>query len=114
MPFDVTANPLLFDEALAFFLARAVVTSDELEFIEGDAHSRAFTIANVTQASVVQSVFDDIAVAIQEGQPFEEFKERALGQLGDKWAPREGSSARLETIFRNATQKAYNQGASCR
>lgn len=112
MVFDATADLNKFDEALSFFLARAVITRDELGPLTRDSHQRAFTLANVAQASVVQDVFDEIAKAIEFGEPFEDFRGRVAGKLEKAWSPRprEGTSARLETIFRNATQASYNRG----
>lgn len=106
--FRVTADPHRFTEAVNWFRARLPITESELASLSEKARGRAWTIAGVTQLDIVKSVFDEIDKANTDGTPFEAFKKAVEDKLTAEWGRRD--SARIETIFRNATQSALNRG----
>lgn len=106
--FRTTADPHRFDEAVKWFRARLTVTESQLSLLSEQARQRAWTVAGVAQLDVVQSVFSAIDKANASGTPFETFKKSVGEQLFAEWGRRD--SARLETIFRNATQSSLNRG----
>lgn len=91
-----------FDEAVEWFLGRKVVTAGELTSIISASANDAFWIGGGLQLDQIQRVFDKIAFALEDGIPFETWREQVLDELI--------SDRHAETVFRNATQRAYNAG----
>ena len=111
MPIDVSADLLDFDEALRWFLARTFVDQAKRHQIAEHARARAWWIANVSQARVVQDVFDDIARALDVGEGFQLWRKQAKAKLDKAWSLKgEASARRVELIWRNASQAAYSHG----
>lgn len=102
MAWSITADPQRFDEAVEWMLARSVITAEEAKRLDADARQRAFWIGGGLQLSQIQRVFDEIAKAIESGEPFADFKKRMRFTLRDP--------VHSETVFRNATQRAYSAG----
>lgn len=73
-----------------------------------DARRRAFTLAGVAQLSLIQEVLDALEAAVSQGETLEDFKARIGAKLAREWG--QANASRVETIFRNATQHAYNAG----
>ncbi len=97
-----------FKEAVNAWRERVPMTEEEYETLEDAAKSKAFTVAGVAQADMVQHVFDLLDDAIEKGTTIDDFKEAAGPSLESEWGgPIPG---RLELIFRNATQQANNGG----
>lgn len=108
MTWAVTAQMNLFSEAAAWFRTQIPVTEELADAYSDYAGSRAWTIAGVTQLSVVQSTFDKLTTAIEKGKPFEVWKQEVQADLTEQWGKQD--SARVELIFRNATIQANNAG----
>jgi hypothetical protein len=106
--FRVTADPHRFDEAVAWFRARLPITDDEFAKISTDARQRAWTVSGVSQIDVVNSVWLALDKANEKGTPFAVFKKQVIDDLAQEWGRRD--SARVETVFRNATQSSLNRG----
>lgn len=105
---DITADPEEFEEAVAEFLSRRVVSRAEADTIEEYARRRAWWISGVAQMDVVQDVHDSITEALRKGTSFEEWKKTAGPKLEQAWGRKD--SARIQLIFRNASMQAYNAG----
>jgi hypothetical protein len=75
-------NQKAYDQALEWFLERVPLTGDELQLIEDRAEEVAWLVANNFQLRLCQSVLDRIEQAIEEGQPFDEFKAELI-----EWFP---------------------------
>lgn len=105
---DITADPEEFEEAVAEFTSRRVVSREEADTIEEYARRRAWWISGVAQMDVVQDVHDSIAEALRKGTSFEEWKKTAGPKLEQAWGRKD--SARIQLIFRNASMQAYNAG----
>jgi SPP1 gp7 family putative phage head morphogenesis protein len=106
--FAVSANPDRFDEAIEWFEKRLPVTRAQLAKLSKAARNRAWWISGVAQLDVVDQVQRSILKAIETGIPFEEWQGKIEAALTKAWGMKD--SARVETIFRNATQHAYNAG----
>ena len=102
MPFAVTPDVQRYDEALDWFIRRTVMTAEEASRIGTYARRDAFWVGASLQAEQVQRVFDHITVALEKGESFADFRKRIASTLRN--------DAHAETVFRNATQKAYNAG----
>jgi SPP1 gp7 family putative phage head morphogenesis protein len=102
MAFAVTADPAKFDEAADWFMRRLVLTRREAAQLGSEAGRRAFWVGGGLQLAQVQRVFDKLGKALDDGTPFDEWREQVRGELR--------SDAHAETVFRNATQRALNAG----
>ena len=102
MSWKITADPQRFEEAIQWLLQREVITENEATRLDEDSRQRAFWIGGGLQLAQVQRVFDELNDAVANGTPFAEFRKRVRGELEDR--------AHAETVFRNATQRAYNAG----
>lgn len=104
----VTDEPDRFTEAVKAFRRRVPMTDEEFAALDVEESSRAFRVANVAQADLVQEIFDGIERAIDQGQTFEDFKAGLADRLEEGWA--DPGAARLETVFRTNTLTSYNAG----
>lgn len=111
MSWDVSSDLLTFDEALEWFLARLVISTEELAAIEAHAAASAFWISGVSDMRVVQDAFDSLARAIARGDTFRDWQNLIGDEMSSAWTLRGKAEAnRLRLIYRNATQSAYNRG----
>lgn len=108
MAWSVTAEPQRFQPAVDWFAARFPVTPEIADTLAEFAGPRAWTIAGVSQLEVVMTVWQSLLSAIESGTPFDEWKKTVESTLTEAWGRR--NSPRLQLIFRNATQQAYNAG----
>jgi SPP1 gp7 family putative phage head morphogenesis protein len=100
--FGATADVDRYDEAISWFLRRTVITGDAARALDDRLKVEAFWVGAGLQLSQIQRVFDEIAVAQEKGEPFEEWRKRVRQQLRN--------DVHAETVFRNATQRALNAG----
>lgn len=111
MSWNVSDDPVDFDEAIAFFRDLVPVTDDEWEALTQAAREQAFTVAGVTQLDVVTQVWESIEKALSDATDFEDFVSEVGDALESAW---QGSVAnpgwRIETIFRTNVQKSYSRG----
>jgi SPP1 gp7 family putative phage head morphogenesis protein len=98
----ISAEVSKFDEALGFFRSRTVLTGAQAQEINDRAKVHAFWVGGGLQLAQVQRVFDALDGAIEKGEDFESFRKRMRDTLQNR--------AHAETVFRNATQRAYNAG----
>lgn len=105
----VSPDPDRYDEAVRAFRRRVPVTDAEWKAMEREERQRAFHVANVAQADLVQEVFDALASAIETGAPFDDFKAEIGAQLAEAWSGEQ--PYRLETVFRTNVMAAYTGGA---
>lgn len=106
----VTDDPDRFDEAVRAFRRRVPMTDAEWDALAEDERARAFTVANVAQADLVQEVFDALDSAIENGATLEDFQAEIGEQLAETWGGE--APARIETIFRTNVMGAYTSGAN--
>ena len=86
-------------------LRRRRVTLPKIFYaLEAEKRIQAFTVSGLAKLDQIQRVADDLARHVAEGGTLQEFQ---------KWASQQDWSLprhRLETIYRNAVQTAYNAG----
>ncbi|HVZ89628.1 MAG TPA: phage minor head protein [Polyangia bacterium] len=106
----VTDDPVRFDEAIAFFRQKVPVTDEEWKELVDAEKKRAFKVAAVSNADLIQDVFDAIDSAIADGTSFEEFKQTddLEERLYDEWGA--SDAGHLETVFRTNVLSSYNGG----
>jgi len=97
-----------FQAAVDELRSRIAVSDDEYESLVDAARERAFSVAGLAQQRLVEQVLDTLAKAVERGQGLDEWRRQLGEDLKQAWG--KGSAFRLETIFRNAVQTAYNRG----
>lgn len=96
-----------FDEALDYAKKRKIVLPQEFYDPKNkDRHGELMTISNLAGLSQIQAVTDDLMTALENGETFEQWQQRALATDGVGGLP----PGRTETVFRNYMQTAYNGG----
>lgn len=104
----ISDDPDKFKEAMAAFRRKVPLTDDEWDDLEDEERERAFKVANVAQADLVQEVFDALDDAIENGSTLADFQADVGAQLAEAWGGED--APRLETLFRTNVLGAYNQG----
>ena len=111
MVWDVSDDPVDFDEAVAWFRKRVKMTRAQRDALEEKAKRQAFFVSGVAQLDIVTDAWKALDKALKDGTPLEDFKKAIGPKLEAAWG---GSVAdpghRLETIFRNNVQAAYSAG----
>lgn len=102
------ADPNRFDEAVRAFRKRVPMTPAQYAKLAEEERAHAFTVANVTQARVVQDVYDALDRAIEDGTTLDDFRAEVGPQLEDAWGGEDAT--RVEMLFRTAAMQAYNEG----
>lgn len=70
-----------------------------------EEHNRSFVVAGVTQADILQEIYNEVEKALAEGTTFAEFKKN----LKEKWTP-EYQERRLRTVYNTNLSVAYSRG----
>ena len=108
---DVAADPLRFEEALAWLRARVPVTASEFRALSDAARRRAFTVGGVADADVVADVLASLEKAVEAGTDFNDWRKAMQPTLETAWKGRVPNPGhRLELIFRQNVQSAYAAG----
>lgn len=102
MTWAVTPDVERFDEASDWFQKRTVITAPTAAEMTGRIAQDSFWVGAGLQLTQVQRVFDKMATAIEKGETFADWRAKVRGELRN--------DAHAETVFRNATQRAYNAG----
>lgn len=99
VPLDATP-----DQAIAIARAANVMLPEQFYALPAAKRAMAFTVSALARLDQVQAVADALVKFMADGGTFEDFRRWALQQ--DWSLPRH----RLETIYRNAVQTAYQAG----
>lgn len=100
---------LQFEEALALFLERRIMSPEEFEALSDAERTRAFTATQLASDTLRQRAFDSLTRAIEEGSTLSDFArevrdgEVALGITAS-------DPAYLETVYRTNLASAYGAG----
>ena len=112
------------ERAIEYFRAKDIRITRRAHDMAASAHARAFTVAGVTKAEVLQDIRDSLDAALEEGQTYEEFLKtlrptlQKRGWWGTVHDPETGeilpgramTPYRLETVYRTNMQSAYMAG----
>lgn len=91
-----------FQEAVAAFMSRNVVTKAEFEGMSAAMKARAWTVANVYAADQVQRVFEAAGASIEKGWTYRDFEAATKDILTSAW--------HRETVFRTSVLSGYGGG----
>lgn len=107
---DLTPSPDTYDEAVRELLARTAVRSAVFYKMASRAARRAFTISQLTNLTLMQSVLDALGRAVANGTSLDDFKRDVSAVLKNAWKGSVANPAwRIELIFRNGVQTAYSR-----
>lgn len=107
----VTAEILVFLEALEWFRSRTVMSEEDWQELAFEARVSAQKYSAVAQADLINDVFKALAAAIAKGTTLKVFQAAIGEKLVAMWAGTEKAPAlRIEKIFRTNIQRAYNAG----
>jgi SPP1 gp7 family putative phage head morphogenesis protein len=97
--------------ALQYFRDRVPLTKTEWEALSTQARQKAFTVANVAQADIIQQVLDSLVNAQEEGLSLKEWRDGITETLTAAWGGTvDNPPHRLAVIFRNNVQTASSHG----
>jgi SPP1 gp7 family putative phage head morphogenesis protein len=100
-----------FDAAVKWLRERVPLKDSEYAELEARARRRAFRVAGIAKVGMVQEVLNALALAVERGETLKDFKDRVGQRLEREWKGSVANPpARLEIIFRNNLQTAYNAG----
>lgn len=108
MAWKVSADPLDFEEAIAWFRKRVPMSKAEREArAKADARHAAH-VASAAHLDLTAQAFAAIKKAAEKGTTLEEFKKDVAAQVKAAWG--RDDPWRIETIFRTNVQGAYAAG----
>lgn len=100
------------EQAVEFLASKGVIPTWDWKQQADAIRQHAFTIAKVAQAEILEMMKGEIEKSLKDGEPFGRFKNRVdeiLQQRG--WGTRsDGSSWRLDLIYRTNAQSAFMAG----
>lgn len=104
LSFDLTP-----EEALAFWKKKLKLSPGEFDKLEREAKLMAFSVSGIARGAELNTVFNAITKAIEDGVSFDDFKKECAGIFERRgWT---GKRAwRIDNIFRTNIQTAYNVG----
>lgn len=100
-------QPRTADEAAAHFGRKVAVPSEVFERLSRDAKSRAFRIAGVHKANMIQLARDIVKRGIRIGSPWPEVRGKLLAVFDSEGVPRP-ALPRLRLMFQQNAHQAYN------
>jgi hypothetical protein len=79
---------LPFDEAIAYYRAKKIVTPEEYAALEAAARNQAFTVAGAARDDLLADIYEAVAKGLEQGTQLAEFK-KDFNNILDKfgWAP---------------------------
>lgn len=104
LSFDLTP-----EEALSFWKKKMKLSPGEFAKLEREAKLMAFAVSGIARGDELNTVYNALAKAIEDGVSFADFKKECAGIFERRgWT---GKRAwRIDTIFRTNIQTAYNVG----
>lgn len=105
-PWEIIAEPVAPDAAIAFWKQRAKLTDEQAKALGEEAKHRAFYVTGLAKQDMVQLVSDGIEEALKNGETLADFKKRIAAAIETQgW-----HDYRVENIFRTNMQTAYSAG----
>ena len=105
----INLKPLKPEEAIKFFKDKVKLKSSDFYNLYYEARSLAFTVSQIAKYDQLETIYNAIYKALDEGISFNQFKEEIADIIAEKgWT---GKRAwRVENIFRTNIQTAYMVG----
>ncbi|MDL2275848.1 minor capsid protein [Desulfosarcina sp. OttesenSCG-928-G10] len=105
----ISLDPLHNQEALDFWQSKVRLSPGQFAKLLDDEKTMAFSISGIAKSDMLETVFNAISSAIENGDTFAEFKGNIQSVIDARgWT---GKAAwRIETIYRTNIQTAFNVG----
>jgi SPP1 gp7 family putative phage head morphogenesis protein len=105
---DDEIPPIKFEEAVKFLEQKMPITKDEWKLLEPKARFRAFTVAKLGSATLIDTVKQQLLGVLEDGQGYAEFWNRIKQTVENDVS--KIKPGYWETVFRTNTQSAYVAG----
>ena len=105
---DDEIPPIKFEEAVKFLEQKMPITKDEWKLLEPKARFRAFTVAKLGSATLIDTVKQQLLGVLEDGKGYSEFWNR-INQTVENDVSKI-KPGYWETVFRTNTQSAYVAG----
>jgi phage gp29-like protein len=110
---DPTTSPSFaeraYEDAVAYFESKGVMTRAEFDRLSVDAKKRAFTVARLADRRMIQTVQRELSRQVRAGANLAEFDKFAKERLiAAGWTP--ANPSHVETIYRTNVVNAYSSG----
>jgi SPP1 gp7 family putative phage head morphogenesis protein len=100
--------PVKPQEAIAYFRAKTPLEKDAWLALDEEQRERAFTVAGLANARLLQDAIDHIESAMNNGDSYEDFADAIRDTLISGWGGE--IPGRIETIFRTNVMTAFSRG----
>jgi SPP1 gp7 family putative phage head morphogenesis protein len=107
MPVPGAPAPAASAAVLRWLQQRVPMTEAQRDALDEATAAQAFTVAGLTQASVVADVLAAIEAAVRDGTTFDTFRAALRPRVEEAWGKDGG---RLSTVFRTTIATAQNAG----
>lgn len=101
--------PSAYDEAIAFFIRKGVITKDEFIQLTADARRKAFTIAADSREYVLNRVKEMLEAFLSAGGTIEDFRAQ-MGAFFEKTGVTPKNPHYLDLVFQNNIQESFARG----
>lgn len=105
---DDEIPPIKFEEAVKFLEQKMPITKDEWKLLEPKARFRAFTVAKLGSATLIDTVKHQLLGVLEDGKGYAEFWNRIKQTVENDVS--KIKPGYWETVFRTNTQSAYVAG----
>jgi SPP1 gp7 family putative phage head morphogenesis protein len=105
----ITPTSLPMNEAVEFWMGKTPAERSDLNATAKSIRGKAFIVSGITDADMLQRVYDEIGRALSAGTSFRDFKKNLAG-VWKKAGFTGGKAYRIENIFRTNMQSAYAAG----
>ena len=105
---DDEIPPIKFEEAVEFLKLKVSITKEEWKSVEQKARFRAFTVAKLGSATLIDTVKQQLLEVLEEGKGYAEFWNRIKKTVENDVS--KIKPGYWETVFRTNTQSAYVAG----
>ena len=105
---DDEIPPIKFEEAVEFLKRKVPITKEEWKSVETKARFRAFTVAKLGSATLIDTVKQQLLGVLEDGKGYAEFWNRIKQTVENDVS--KIKPGYWETVFRTNTQSAYVAG----
>lgn len=105
----ITLEPLAMPEAQAFWRDKVVLGYGEFAKLSNEAKTMAFAVSGIAKGDELNTVYQQLSRALDEGIPFSEFK-KGCADIFERRGWTGKRAWRIDNIFRTNIQTAYNVG----
>lgn len=98
-----------FEDAIKYFNNKIPITKEEYKKLDDTYKSLAFTIANYSNITLLNEIYNLLLVSLEEGESLNTFKS-LLNNCLENWGYDKENDYKIDLIYRNNIQTAYQVG----